>query len=259
MAASADVDPILLARCLENALERGRQSARAIDGRLLEEGDGVLLIAAPGVPWITGATITRVPRDPAATLIRARDFFATCGLDWALTAAGEVATAIAPTAAALGLVPGERRPGMLLTPPAATGPDVPGLEIRVVRDRGDLAVFVATSAAGFGGEDLFPLMYQPASLAIPDLTLYLGELEGRPVATAVKTASHRIAGIGGVSTVPTARRRGVGEAITRRAAMDGFAEGCIASFLQASAMGFGVYQRMGYRHVIDFHTWEMPA
>lgn len=204
--------------------------------------------------------MTRVPRDPTAALTRARAFFAERSLGWGLKAAGEAAAAIAPAAEAAGLVPGERLPGMLLMPLAGEPPAVPGLEIRVVQDPQALAAFNATSAMGFGGgEDQFARIYQLAVLAAPDSTLYLGYLEGVPVATAVRNTSHRIAGIGGVSTIPSARRHGIGEAITWRAALDGVAEGCIASFLESTEMGYGLYQRMGYRHVIDFHTWEAPA
>jgi ribosomal protein S18 acetylase RimI-like enzyme len=254
------IDQGLLTRCLENTFERFRQAARATNGRLIVEGDGLLLIAAEGLPWITGATLTRMPDDPAATLRRAAAFFAERGLTWGLTAAGEVAEAIAPSAAALGLAPGERLPGMALTPLAGDVPHVPGLAIHAVRDTTSLNQFYTTSAVGFGeGEELFPLVYPSLVLQRPDLTLYLGFLDGEPVATAVRITCHGIAGIGGVSTVPSARRRGIGEAITRRAALDGAAEGCRASFLQASAMGFDLYERMGYRHVIDFQTWESRA
>ena len=247
----------LLLRARENVLERSRRAARAVDGRLLEEGDGLLLIAAPDVPWITGAHVTRLPADPQATLARARAFFARYRLPWHLTAAGEVAEAIAPAAEAAGLTLDERRPGMLLAPLAGAVPEVPGLAIEQVRDPAALAVFHATSAGGFeGGAELFPLVYQPAVLTVPDTALYVAYLDGEPVATAVRTTSYRIAGIGGVSTVPALRRRGIGEAVTWRAALDGLAEGCIASFLEATEMGFRVYARMGYRHVIDFHVWR---
>ena len=255
-----NTDSMLLTRCLENTFERFRRSARAADDRLLVEKDGLLLIAADGLPWITNATVTRVPRDPTATLARASTFFAERALGWGLKAAGEAAAAIAAAAEAAGLVPGERLPGMLLMPLAGEPPAVPDLEIRVVRDPRELAAFNATSATGFGGgEDQFALIYQPAVLDAPDSTLYLGYLEGAPVATAVRNTSHRIAGIGGVSTIPAARRRGIGEAITWRAALDGVAEGCIASFLESTEMGYSLYERMGYRRVIDFHTWEAPA
>ena len=257
---TAPADTALLARALENEWERSRRSARAVDGRVLEEGDGLLLIAAPDMPWITGAHLTRIRDDPAAMLARAVAFFERHGLsDWSLTAAGEIAEAVGPAVAAAGFRLGERRPGMLLAPLAGEIERIPGLEIREVRDERGLAEFIAASAAGFGGgADLFARMYGPASLVAPDVTLYVGYLAGEPVATAVRGTSYRIAGIGGVSTIPSARRRGIGAAITRRAALDGLDEGCVASFLQASEMGYGVYQRMGYRHVVDFHIWS-PA
>src|SRR5829696_6166844 len=258
---SATVDPALIARALANELERSRRAARATDGRLLEEGGGLLLVAAPDMPWISGAHVTRVPPDPTAAVARIRAFFAQhAPADWDVTAAGDVAAAVGPALEAVSFVLCERRPGMLLAPLAGQPAPVPGLEVREVRDTAGLADFVATSAAGFeGGADLFARLYTPASLTEPDQTLYVGYLEGEPVATAIRGTSHRIAGIGGVSTVPAARRRGIGAAITWRAALDGLAEGCVASYLGASEMGFRVYERMGYRHVVDFHVWRPPV
>jgi hypothetical protein len=43
--------------------------------------------------------------------------------------------------------------------------------------------------------------------------------------------------------------------LTWRAALDGRAEGCLASALQSSRMAFPLYQRMGYRQVIVYQTW----
>src|SRR5688500_8576018 len=127
------IDPSLLIRCLENTFERFRQGARATDGRLIVERDGLLLIAAEDQPWITAATMTRMPADPAATLHQAQSFFAEHGLAWRLTAAGDVADAIAPAAESIGLVLGETLPGMLLSPLADEAPVAPGLAIRDVR------------------------------------------------------------------------------------------------------------------------------
>jgi ribosomal protein S18 acetylase RimI-like enzyme len=254
------IDQGLLTCCLENTFERFRQGARATDGRLIVERDGLLLIAAEDQPWITAATVMRMPVDPAAVLDRAQSFFAKRRLAWRLTAAGEVADAIAPAAESIGLAPGETMPGMALTPLAGEVPAVPGLMIREVRDATELEHFNVTSASGFGdAAELFRRLYPAHLLGRPGPTLYLGYLDGGPVATAVRITSHGIAGVGGVSTIPAARRRGIGEAITRYAALDGLADGCRASFLQATEMGFGLYERMGYRHVIDFRAWESPS
>jgi hypothetical protein len=255
------VEPTLLARALENELERSRRAARALKGSLIEEGDGLLLIAAPDMPWITGAHVTRVQTDAPTALARIRAFFDRhAPAHWDVTAAGEVAAAIRPALEAEGFVQVERRPGMVLAPLAGREPPVAGLEIREVRDTAGLADFVATSGAGFeGGAELFARLYTPESLDRLDGALYVGYLDGEPVATALRTTSHRIAGIGGVSTVAAARRRGIGAALTWRAALDGLAEGCIASYLGASEMGYSMYAGMGYRHVVDFHVWRPPA
>lgn len=56
-------------------------------------------------------------------------------------------------------------------------------------------------------------------------------------------------------TIPEARGKGYGEALSAAAAEDGFSRGCTVSSLQASPMGFPVYHRMGYRHVFDYQRW----
>ena len=94
-----------------------------------------------------------------------------------------------------------------------------------------------------------------ALLEVPDLTHYLGFVDGVPAATAMRFASHRIAGVFNVSTVPEYRGRGVGAALTWRAALDGRADGCLASALQASELGLSVYRRMGYREVMTYQIW----
>jgi predicted GNAT family acetyltransferase len=96
-------------------------------------------------------------------------------------------------------------------------------------------------------------------LDVPDLTYYVGWMDNRPVAVATRFTSHRIAGIARVSTVPEYRRRGLGEALTARAVVDARAESCAAAFLLATQMGYRVYERFGFRHVIDYHVWASAA
>jgi predicted GNAT family acetyltransferase len=74
----------------------------------------------------------------------------------------------------------------------------------------------------------------------------------------MRFTSHRIAGVYTVATLPEFRGRGLGEALTWRAALDGLVEDCVAASLQASRMGFPIYARMGFRHVVDYETWGSP-
>jgi GNAT superfamily N-acetyltransferase len=76
---------------------------------------------------------------------------------------------------------------------------------------------------------------------------FLGRLDGEPVATASLLPAGGIAGVYDVSTVPEARRRGIGTAMTLatlRAARD---LGYQLAFLQPSAMGRPLYERIGFR------------
>jgi len=84
---------------------------------------------------------------------------------------------------------------------------------------------------------------------------YVGFLEGFPVCTAVRVVSRGISGIYGVSTLPRFRRRGLGETITRFAALCGGSEGCLRSYLQSSRMGRSVYEKIGYREVEEYQLW----
>jgi GNAT superfamily N-acetyltransferase len=82
-----------------------------------------------------------------------------------------------------------------------------------------------------------------------DVPLYhlLGRLDGRPVATATFLLAAGIVGIYDVSTVPDARRRGIGTAMTVAALQAGRAAGYEVAFLQPSPMGRNLYERLGFR------------
>jgi GNAT superfamily N-acetyltransferase len=75
----------------------------------------------------------------------------------------------------------------------------------------------------------------------------LGRLNGAPVATASLLLAGGIAGIYDVSTVPEARRRGIGTAMTVTALQEARALGYEIAFLQPSAMGRPLYERIGFR------------
>ena len=63
-----------------------------------------------------------------------------------------------------------------------------------------------------------------------------------------------VLGVFNVATVPGARGRGVGRAVTLAALRDGAAAGCRMAVLQASEMGHPVYERLGFR---DFGAYDI--
>jgi ribosomal protein S18 acetylase RimI-like enzyme len=239
----------------------GFYQAIAAEHGVVAEADGVIVAATDfPVPWLNIAVATRPPGDPEAALAWTAGTFARRPVPWLLYAADEAAEAIGPAAERAGLIPDHAEPGMLLDPiPAETAPP-PGLEIRRVDGPDLLAAYQEVFAEAYEAPlALSARAFSPEVAAALDHTLYVGFVDDRPVAIASRLASHRIAGIFAVGTIPAFRRRGLAAAMVRRAAADGRAEGCVASYLQSWEMGVGVYRGLGYRPVVQYRTWRGPA
>lgn len=101
---------------------------------------------------------------------------------------------------------------------------------------------------GMGPGDLF----DPRALA-PEYRMWVGYVDGRPVSTACAYIAEGFVGVYAVATVPEARGRGYGEALSWAATL---CRPDLPSTLQASEMGQPVYERMGYRTVTAFTVWE---
>jgi GNAT superfamily N-acetyltransferase len=154
-----------------------------------------------------------------------------------------------------------RQPEMILPKASASlRPPPSDLEICRVRDVEDLQSWARTMSIGFEMSDpnFFDRLATPQSLATEGLTFYLGSCSGKPVATSLLYKSDNIAGIHRVSTIPEFRGRGFGEAMASFAVRDGFQSGCDLASLQASSMGFPVYLKMGFRHILNYRNWVVP-
>lgn len=130
------------------------------------------------------------------------------------------------------------------------------LEIRKVRSKGDLEVFVHTLVEGFGVAELENL---PASRIMNErvvadgaMRCWVGIAEGRAIGTSVAYVSDGVVGVYLISVLPAMRRRGFGEALTWQATL---ADDTAPSTLQSSELGRPVYERMGYVTAIECATW----
>lgn len=196
---------------------------------------------------------------------RIESLFIRSKIPWQLITTTESSEYVRPLIGSMNLVLSEVTPGMLLRPLPDSCPPAPkDLEIGEVEEPELMDMFLRTSFEGFG--DTFALPFDVGALENRLMSsssdapfrgaLYLGWVGGKPVATSLRSTTREVAGIYVVSTLPEFRGRGFGEAMVWRAVMDGHEERCTMSCLQASKMGRRVYERMGYRTIVDYHIWR---
>ena len=132
---------------------------------------------------------------------------------------------------------------------------------RVVDERG-LRAFARTIVHGTGMpeyEDAWFAFFQRLGLAKDaPVQNVLVRVEGVPAAGATVSMSDGVAGLYGVATLEAYRRRGLG-AIASKAALDLARDrGYTVGILQSSALGLGVYRKMGFEETFRYqiHHWS---
>ena len=147
-------------------------------------------------------------------------------------------------------------PPLMFRPAGGDAPATPpGLDIVEVRTHDERATFARALTEGYpmpGGDD--GPFGRDDVLAGP-LRLYLGMVDGKPVATAGACVAHGLNDVEWVSTMPDARRQGYGEALTWAAT---FADRSLPSALIASDLGQAIYERMGYVKLLRMTLWWRP-
>ena len=153
-------------------------------------------------------------------------------------------------------------PGMALDLNALAPAAVPaGLSIRAVDDLPGLRTWGSVFVPGYGlpldwEAPLFNL-FGGIGLGLP-LRHYIGYLDEQPVSTASLFLGAGAAGIYNIATLPEARGRGIGAALTLAPLQDAREMGFRYGVLQSSEMGFPVYRRLGFEQlcVMEHYYWE---
>ncbi len=83
--------------------------------------------------------------------------------------------------------------------------------------------------------------------------------EAGPVASATLVTVNGVAGIYGVGTVPAARRRGLGRALTVAVLHEARRRGCDLAFLNPSPAGYGVYAGLGFADAPPWRIYQAAA
>jgi GNAT superfamily N-acetyltransferase len=145
------------------------------------------------------------------------------------------------------------------------GPPRPnGLEIVLVDDQRLLRQWIHVASVGFGVPvEMEEVWFEFFHYAVHDsrFQTYLALLNGKPVGTSQLFGSAGVAGIYNVTCIPEARGQGVGTAVVRRPLLDACKLGYKVGILQASAMGYKVYRKLGFRDFgkLSVYLWEQEA
>lgn len=143
-------------------------------------------------------------------------------------------------------------------PPGDLTVEMPeGFSIREVVDSQLLEAWEKVFIAGFPIESLLPFhprsLFDARVLGRPEYRLWLGYEGGEPVCVSTAYVGVGAVGVYNITTIPRARGRGYGTAITAVAAR---ADEDKPSVLQADEDVQALYRRLGYRLVADFAYWR---
>lgn len=150
-------------------------------------------------------------------------------------------------------------PLMVRSPAAHEVPVAAGLEVREVTDADELAVAERVLVEGYPMPDLEPLaagdLLAPGILDGPT-RIWVAHVDGEPAAVAAAHVHAAAILVEYVATLPRARGRGAGAAVTWAATL---ADPSLPAVLVASDDGRTVYERMGYLAIERWTAWLRPA
>ena len=138
----------------------------------------------------------------------------------------------------------------------------PGLEIELVNDGESLQKWSEVLTAAFPMPEFVarPMFDFSSALGfgkVSSMHNYCGRLKGEVIATSSLFLGADAAGIYNVGTMPNARGKGVGAAMTLEPLCEARALGYRVGILSSSRLGVGVYRKLGFREYckIGQYSW----
>jgi GNAT superfamily N-acetyltransferase len=220
---------------------------------LSKDGAAASITGLPYAPF--NSVWLEQPNPPVSAVAALLDEVADAGVPFSLSLRPGSGAVLADLAVARGMKPDGELPLMVLDATAGVGAirRPRGLTIRQLEPRqGPVHAKVAAAAFGCPEEMFLP---GPDLMWVDGLRCYVGEADGRPVATALSVTAGEFTGIFSVATEPAYRGRGFGTALTARAVADGVLAGAAWCWLQSSAEGYPVYRDLGFQTIETWTHW----
>ena len=248
-------DPIWIERAGRSLAASWAAIVAALGGRTARHDDLWLVDADSPNSMLNNATLVRPMRaGDAEPLTRRLDAFFSHhepGRNWSLWSAWPT-----PDMTDLGYRSWGHDTIMVRLPGGAAPPMPPELQIVGILDPAELARVEREFVVAFPVwhvESLLPgAFFHPALLGGP-FRIWGGYVDGEIVSIAAALIEDDMIDVSFIATVPHARRRGYGAAITWHATT---AEPALPAVLEATAMGRPVYERLGYQAIGQTTMWE---
>lgn len=257
-------DPRLVAAMEENAARTLCEFAIGVGGESYQKPDMTRYISGLPIAFFNGVIAARLDLsqiDAAITAALAPFQARNLPMTW-MVGPGTQPEDLGQRLVAHGLESAGETPWMAIDisalAPAQFLPDVTFIPVTTAEQ---VAWFAHVSAVGFG----VPPEVEPAFQRIvahvcipPDQrwVVHLALLDDAPIATCITFLQSGVAGLYTIATLPEARKRGIAGELTRYALLSAQERGYRVAALQASRMGFPVYQRLGFQTYATFHEYE---
>lgn len=229
-------------------------------GEVTERGGMVLCATGLPEPMFNVGFVMRPLASPAEDIAAAVAYFDTHEVPFIIRLREGVDLAAEHACEALGLPYSDTVPGMVRQDLANIPERAGELRVKPVRDMHEMKPYIDVLAEGFGmPRELAVALGSENMLHRDELRLFLGYAGAQPVATAMSLRSGNTVGVYNVATVPSDRRRGIGEEMTWHCLRAGASQGCTSAALQASDMGKPIYERMGFVTVAPYRTFHRPG
>jgi GNAT superfamily N-acetyltransferase len=260
--AEADVTLRTTPHPLESNLWALNQDFARLPEAVVHDDPDLLWYAVPGTnSWLNGASRSSLGQDAAERVGEAVSTWQGLGMAamWHQTPSSRP-DGLGDILAGHGFVP-SLQPGMALMVDRSFAPGPPELVVEAATDAADVRAWVDTFDPAFGVEprgERHPWLRAFAALYLDETSpgrLFVGRVDGEPVATALAFVGGGAVGIYGVGTLPNRRGHGYGRALTVAGVEWGRRRGARVAVLEASELGFSVYQRLGFETVFPTTSW----